>query len=224
MTEPALMKWYRTNHRKESATKTKFINRRHSQVQQVEEHSVSSSDPADRSESLARIAFVDSDTGFANDSAFRRKLEYEARRACRYKRPLAMVMIRFDRHEELEQQFSSLITRDLLILLANTIQSCIRETDLPFRLEGNAVAILLPETNLAGALKVACRLKSELKKQRAHFQFGSHRLTVSIGISAIPEVARDTQGMLDMAEESIAAAVRAGGNKIIWRKLDAEVS
>lgn len=94
---------------------------------------------------LANTDTRDAETGAAPHARFLASGEEELRRASRYGRSLAVLLV-------------SPSVREELATLAHMINDGLRDSDLLGRLDGNRLAILLPETDLETAKEVGRRL------------------------------------------------------------------
>ncbi len=168
---------------------------------------------------LDRIAFMDETTGFASRAAVERKVDYETKRAKRYRRPLAILAIKIDQQETLERQLSHLVVRDLFSALKEVIQSSIRDVDFPGRPEPDVITVLCPETNMDGALVLAQRIMKALYNVKPAPGLGNLRLTATIGISVVPQCSTNADDLLTSAIESADKGLKAGGNRIVRKRV-----
>ncbi|MBX9695979.1 MAG: diguanylate cyclase [Cyanobacteria bacterium] len=169
---------------------------------------------------LEQIAFVDETTGFATRAAVERKLEYETRRAKRYRRPLAILAIKIDQQEELEKQLSHMVVRDLFSMLRDVICDSIRDVDIPGRPSPGVITVLCPETNMDGALVLAQRVMRKLYDLKPTPILGNLRLTATVGISVLPKCSSTAEDLIQSAIESANKGMRAGGNRIVRKRIE----
>jgi two-component system cell cycle response regulator len=102
-----------------------------------------------------------------------------------------------------------------LIDAAALIRSCGRETDIIARFGGDEFAILLPETGTEGAQAVARRLRDRIQRYVFLPEHGSgNRLTASIGVATLPDVADTPEGLLQAADAAMYHVKVAGKNGI----------
>jgi diguanylate cyclase (GGDEF)-like protein len=96
-------------------------------------------------------------------------------------------------------------------------QSLQRPADVAARYGGDEFVVLLPDTDLDGALDVARRIEAAIRAlglSHARSRFG--RITLSIGVAQqVPEPNHRPQEMLQRADRALYAAKQAGRNRIM---------
>lgn len=163
----------------------------------------------DRAEKLAS---TDPLTGVANRRVFFERGECEISDAERHGRPVSVIMLDIDHFKQVNDTYGHDAGDEVLMDAANTIASILRDHDVFARIGGEEFAILLPETDLAGATRVADRIRCDLQNRLA----GVDRIayTASFGVSALdPET--DTVAMaLKRADKALYRAKGLGRNRI----------
>jgi diguanylate cyclase (GGDEF)-like protein len=153
-------------------------------------------------------------TGFYTFAHFKEVVFVEVKRARRYGFPLSIALISFDpgkvpaRGEELRSQ--------LFGGLALAIRRSLRDTDYPVQYGPERVLLLMPHTDLQGALVVSRRICERVA--RASLTHGDTviRPTISVGVSATP-AHRGEVSFADMARQaqlSLDEALSQGGNRV----------
>ena len=165
---------------------------------------------------VQRLATTDPLTGLANRRVFEQRLMEEARRARRYRRPLALIMADLDRFKVYNDTFGHPAGDAVLQEVASLLQANVRKTDLVARYGGEEFAILLPETSAAGALAVAEKIRVAVENhpfpRRETLPGG--RLTISLGIAAFPEEVDEPEALIQYADEALYRAKALGGNRV----------
>lgn len=107
-------------------------------------------------EELMRLSLLDGLTGIANRRHFDRYLETEWSRAMRRSTPVSLILIDVDHFKRYNDSLGHPCGDDCLNRLARAIASCARRTsDLVARYGGEEFAVILPETDIAGAIRCA---------------------------------------------------------------------
>jgi diguanylate cyclase (GGDEF)-like protein len=104
---------------------------------------------------------------------------------------------------------------EVLRAIAKLMRDHSREIDSPARYGGEELAIVLPQTDLDGAFKLAERLRKGIEKLEIPLieADGSMRVTASIGVAALPASAPDAHRLIGAADAALYEAKRAGKNK-----------
>lgn len=172
-------------------------------------------------ETLLRFAFTDFLTGLKTRGYFEQQLDMELARAERRGTPLALLMIDIDHFKRLNDtrghHAGDLVLRDLAAILTRDL----REIDTAARYGGEEFILLLPETDQAGALLVAQRLRSSV--EQASFVTGNPRhmddttehVTISIGVALFPDEARLKRDLLEASDAALYEAKARGRNRVV---------
>src|SRR5262249_24642737 len=170
---------------------------------------------------LFESATYESLTGLLRREAALEQLDRELERALRYRRPLAVAMADLDHFKEANDRYGHL-ARDLLLKrVARVLGSAVRSTDWIGRYGGEEFLLILPETELPGASAVAEKIRTLVQQTSVPMEDGTPaRVTISIGIATLDDVAQQGQGkviardLIAAADRSLYAAKGAGRNCI----------
>jgi diguanylate cyclase (GGDEF)-like protein len=155
-------------------------------------------------------------TGVHNRRFLEECLAVELERSRRFGNPLAAVMIDIDDFKPYNDLMGhgcgDLILRELVA----GIKRQVRSIDILSRYGGDEFLLLLPGTDLAGALGTAEKIRAEVERTRFPFEAtGSRRrVTVSCGVSSFPALARTAQELLGLADGALLEAKKAGKNRV----------
>lgn len=163
---------------------------------------------------LRSMAMLDGLTGVANRRKLEVRLEAAWSQACRDNGPLSLIMIDVDYFKKYNDHYGhqrgDQCLRRLAMALAATLN---RPYDLLARYGGEEFACLLPDTDLAGAERVAQKMLAavaELRIEHLASDVGP-QVSLSLGVATVLASARLTpQELLRCADEQLYLA-KAGG-------------
>jgi len=167
---------------------------------------------------LRDISFIDGLTGVANRLRFEEFFRKEWRRARRMKRPISVLMLDIDFFKNYNDLLGHLEGDECLKKVAGAIQKHIRsDVDLIARYGGEEFVVVLPETDLKRALKVAERIRGDVEDLRIAHPGSkvSGFVTVSIGVaSLVPMDNLKKEVLLNMADKALYLAKSMGRNRV----------
>jgi len=171
---------------------------------------------------LATLSMTDALTGLPNRRQFDDFLAREWRRASRTGATLSLMLVDADRFKEFNDRHGHLRGDDVLRALAASIWDSIRRPgDLAARYGGEEFAVVMPDTDGAGARHVAETVKAHIAAEVT--TDGDLPLTVSIGFATARPKPGDLVGALVLAaDEALYSAKRGGRDQI--REAEAVVS
>ncbi len=166
---------------------------------------------------LRKLAALDGLTGIANRRRFDEAIDTEWQRARRGQAPLSLLICDVDHfkhyNDSLGHPAGDLCLKKTAAVLTGQLK---RPADLAARYGGEEFAILLPETGLDGALKLAedCRRHLEQLAQ-PHPAAPCGTVTMSIGVaSALPSEGGSIEALIAAADGALYEAKRAGRNRV----------
>jgi diguanylate cyclase (GGDEF)-like protein len=162
---------------------------------------------------LERLAHHDSLTDLFNRHYFGAVLVRAADVVRRYDREATLLILDLDRMKPVNDEYGHRCGDALLRAIAQILRRELRTSDVAARIGGDEFAILLPETDTAGATALARRLLERIRACRIPCGDGTLPAwtTGSIGIAALQPAASD-RALAD-ADAAMYTAKRAGGNR-----------
>ena len=160
---------------------------------------------------LRLLASHDSLTGALNRGAFEQRLEDELARSQRTGAPLALVVFDVDHFKSINDRFGHAAGDDALRDIGRAVSGAMRRSDVFGRLGGEEFALLLPETDMAGAAVAADKLRRRLADRAA----GGPALTVSFGVAEVTDRGAAAREVFDEADRALYAAKRAGRDRVV---------
>ncbi|MBI5494847.1 MAG: diguanylate cyclase [Deltaproteobacteria bacterium] len=128
-------------------------------------------------------AHTDPLTGLANRRALQLAFEREAVRAVRHGTPLGMVLVDLDHFKHINDTLGHPAGDAVLRDLARMLRGACRAYDIVARMGGEEFALLLPESDLQGALEVGERVRSTVMSRRLG-ELDAGKVTLSAGVAA----------------------------------------
>lgn len=157
---------------------------------------------------LKELLNTDALTGLSNRRSVVGGLYEEVERARRYKRDLCCIMMDIDCFKKLNDTYGHQAGDEVLRVMGEIMKSISRSSDLAGRYGGEEFIVLLPETDIEGAMAAAEKMRSEIEKTEiAISEDKKIRITASFGVSRLcteddmplEKKAADLVGRADMA-------------------------
>ena len=167
---------------------------------------------------IERMGQIDALTDIPNRRAFDQRLRLEWGRAMRDKSRLSLLMIDADRFKVYNDTYGHPQGDILLQALAGVlVRSLKRPADFAARIGGEEFAVLLPATDLDGAVIIGEEIRATVEAARisGHSRKAPTSITVSIGAaSMLPEVGHPSEGLIERADRALYAAKDSGRNRV----------
>ena len=162
-------------------------------------------------ETLQTQALTDALTGVANRRSASDRLQAELARAQRASAPLGVALCDIDRFKLVNDTHGHERGDETLRRVAERLGSVLRSQDYQARWGGEEFLVLLPDTDVGGAQRVAERMRGEVE---AEVVDGVGQVTISIGVAGSRE--GDTaETLVDRADSALYAAKHAGRNRVV---------
>ena len=169
---------------------------------------------------IERAATVDPLTGLPSRGPALDRLRMEAAEARRYAHPVTVVLLDIDGFAELNHDYGLTVGDAILREVALRLRLRIREADALGRVGGDAFLAILPHTDEGGAATFAQALLDRLLERPFETDRGEMTVSLSIGIALMrPGMTLSGEALLAAAEEALASAKAAGGNRIAFDRL-----
>jgi len=167
-------------------------------------------------ERTRELSYRDAVTGLFNRRFFQDTLAAEVGRSNRYNLPIALLMVDIDYFKAYNDthghlQGDAVLKGAATILLQNT-----RQADIVARYGGEELAIILPMTTKDAAVSVAEKLRREME----NYPFSgaetqpAGRLTISVGVSGLPEDGDSPDLLVGAADVALYRAKQKGRNRV----------
>lgn len=169
---------------------------------------------------LAELAATDGLTGIANRRHFDEMLQAEWRRAKRCGQPLAVMLLDVDNFKAFNDRYGHPAGDECLRRVAATVAATIRRPgDRAARYGGEEFAVILPATDMAGALDVAGRVRAAIEAMGIpHAGHHAGVVTASIGLAVTEPrsgAMMTISALLGAADGALYQAKRSGRNRVV---------
>ena len=142
-------------------------------------------------------------------------LEDEIARTLRYQRPVSMLMLDIDHFKRVNDTYGHVAGDRILEGLARVLEQTVRQGDRVCRYGGEEIGVILPETDMQTAVNAAERLRAAAEQAVFKDDSGQEiKITVSIGVAALPEQAATLPELVNMADAALYAAKEGGRNRV----------
>lgn len=168
-------------------------------------------------ENVRREAHMDSLTGVANRRSFDLRLRDAVRQADEEGEPLSLLMVDIDHFKRFNDHYGHQVGDRVLQLVARVLTSSVKGRDTVARYGGEEFALILPQTALPGAGKVAEQIRSGVESRQIIEKgtgeaFGS--ITLSVGVTCYRS-GEALESLVQRADAALYVAKREGRNRVV---------
>lgn len=164
-------------------------------------------------QNLEQSARLDALTGLHNRRHFDEVMEKESERAERYHRPTSLIMLDLDFFKKVNDNFGHQTGDLVLQTLGKILLDQVRQSDTPCRYGGEEFALILPETGLGEAQRIAERIRQTIEQQNIITHNNVHlRVTASLGIASTDD--NRTTDLIKAADQALYRAKESGRNQV----------
>ena len=164
---------------------------------------------------IQSLADTDHLTGIANKRAFSTRLPQEINRALIYGVPLSVLMLDLDDFKLINDTLGHAMGDVVLSEFCGAVRETLRPPDFFSRFGGDEFALILPHTDLPGAVAVAERILQKLRALTIRdAEEGSILCSASIGIATLLDDDGTQADLMRRADERLYDAKRAGKNRM----------
>jgi diguanylate cyclase (GGDEF)-like protein/PAS domain S-box-containing protein len=160
---------------------------------------------------LRKLAVTDELTGLRNRRSFEERLVMEFSMARRRKRELSVLLIDVDNFKTINDRWGHAAGDEVLRRLGTILRTTVRLPDLPARYGGEEFVVLLPESGEESAMGLARRVMQRVAAE----DWENEPLTISVGMAAMNESLESGFQLVELADEALYAAKRAGKNRVM---------
>jgi diguanylate cyclase (GGDEF)-like protein len=151
-------------------------------------------------------------TGCFNRTHALEVIDTELRRARRSQMPVSLIMFDIDHFKDVNDRFGHLCGDAVLAAVGVKMREVLRGSDLKCRYGGEEFLVLLPETPVEGAKRVADTLRRELAEMPVAWKDEMLTVTASFGVSVALPAEIDNQAIIGRADAALYRAKEQGRN------------
>ncbi len=170
-------------------------------------------------EEATRLSITDGLTSLWNRRHFDLSLAGEVQRGVRFGSPFSVVLLDLDRFKPINDRYGHQAGDAALVEVAHRLTSAIRDVDLVARFGGDEFGLILPNTGLAGALRLAQKVLGVLREAPMEFDGAVLTLCASAGVASYPEHGKNGRQLVAAADAALYRAKRGGGGRVEHAKV-----
>jgi diguanylate cyclase (GGDEF)-like protein len=160
---------------------------------------------------LNELATQDILTGLANRFQFDKALQHSIHMSSRYGRVFSLILVDVDHFKEVNDRYGHLVGDEVLKELAHLLSESVRKSDIVARWGGEELVVLLPDSELSSAAKLAEMLRKRIEE---HEFAPLDRLTCSFGVVQW-HIGETSDSLLHRVDEKLYAAKEEGRNRVV---------
>jgi len=160
------------------------------------------------------LAHRDALTGVNNRTTFDDSLDREISLAHRHEYAFSMLIIDIDFFKKVNDTYGHKVGDDALKMIADTIQKCIRSSDLLYRYGGEEFVVLIGNTDVENSFIIADRILKSVRDIDMQVEDKRLDLSVSIGMTSL-NVDDTSESLFSRADSAMYSAKNDGRDQII---------
>lgn len=163
------------------------------------------------------MAVTDGLTGLHNRRYLDSHLASLATKARNRQKPLSVLITDIDKFKVINDTYGHDAGDDILREFAMRLRQSVRGFDLACRYGGEEFVIVMPDTELAVAQKVAERIREQIAGAPFRIEDGARQVdvTISIGVAALKAEPDIAENMMKRADIALYQAKNAGRNRVV---------
>jgi diguanylate cyclase (GGDEF)-like protein/PAS domain S-box-containing protein len=181
----------------------------------LEKLEISRSEIQRKNKELEFLATHDPLTNCLNRRAFFERLKSDFSSARRYSHEISCIMLDIDYFKSVNDTYGHSAGDEVLKGISKTLKSTKRDSDTVGRYGGEEFCVILPHTDINGAIETAERFRMAIESS----DFSGIQVTSSFGVSSISFGAADESEIVDQADKALYIAKEKGRNRVIsWEQ------
>lgn len=161
------------------------------------------------------MSVLDGLTGLYNRRQFELGLEQEFNRTKRHPADFSLAILDIDFFKKVNDTYGHQYGDYVLKTVADLMKASFRKTDLLYRYGGEELVMIMPETNIEGALIPVQRLRRSIEEYGFDYNGVKAKVTASIGLTMNFGEFKTATDLLKSADEALYKAKESGRNRVI---------
>ena len=161
------------------------------------------------------MSVLDGLTGLYNRRQFEISLEQEHNRSKRHMSEFSLAILDIDFFKKVNDTYGHQYGDYVLKTVAEIMKKSFRKTDLLYRYGGEELVMIMPETNIEGAIIPVQRLRRSVEEYDFNYNGVKSKVTVSIGLTMNYQEFNTAADMLKSADEALYRAKESGRNRVV---------
>ncbi len=173
-----------------------------------------------RVERLEELVTHDALTNLYNVRHLQETLPVILERTRRSLRPASLVMVDLDHFKRINDTWGHQVGDLALKQTAKILCHQVRIVDTVYRYGGEEFMIILPDTGLRPAIRIAERIRAEIAEKPVHHEGGAFHITASMGVDVhMPKDERGPEALIESVDRLLYEAKESGRNRVCHRDL-----
>lgn len=161
------------------------------------------------------MSVLDGLTGLYNRRQFEIGLEQEYNRTKRHPSDFSLAILDIDFFKKVNDTYGHQYGDYVLKTVANLMKQAFRKTDLLYRYGGEELIMIMPETNIEGAIIPVQRLRRMIEEYDFDYNGVKTNVTASIGLTMNYPEFNSPAELLKSADEALYKAKESGRNRVV---------
>ncbi len=192
-------------------------------VYDVTESAVTRSKLEQAKDDLLKLSRTDRLTALWNRGYWEERLNEEFTRCKRTGNPATVVMFDIDHFKRINDDYGHQVGDEAIRTVSRLTQKNSREVDICGRYGGEEFAVILPETDIAGAFNYCERLRKTIEEATVSAHGVEVKFTISLGIAKMDESTKQSSSWLNNADKALYQSKEGGRNRTtVFGSADAE--
>ena len=165
-------------------------------------------------EKLYKMCITDGLTGLITHSYFEFLLDKEIERAKRYKNPFSIVMFDVDHFKSFNDTYGHPVGDRVLKAISKTVKDLLRKVDVVARYGGEEFSIILPETDISGAMVISEKLRKAVEMLEFIHEGHPLKITISMGVAGFTDDSMLVSDIIKKADDAMYNSKTFGRNRV----------